>query len=51
MKIDETIIALEDWNQLRETANTIIKNATRDLILWTEVKSKVEKKIKELEDK
>ena len=37
MEIKEENIQIEEWEKLEETANTIIKNASRDLILWNAV--------------
>jgi len=46
MEIKPEMLNLTDWEALEETANQIIKNATRDLILWTNVLKEVEKQKK-----
>lgn len=43
MEINEKNISLKDWKTLEETADTIIANATRDLILWSNVKKEIKK--------
>ena len=47
MELDEKSLTVDDWQKLEETAESIIKNSTRDLILWTEVL----KHVRELKDK
>lgn len=41
MEINKELLTKKDWETLEETADTIIKNATRDLILWSEVKNNI----------
>jgi len=48
MELDESLLTDDDWAKLEETAKQIIKNATRDLILWSEVLKHVRAKREEL---
>jgi len=48
MQINKELLSKEDWEQLKKTAQEIIKNATRDLILWTNVLENVECQIKDM---
>lgn len=41
MEVKTSYLDDEDWASLQETADTILKNASRDLILWTHVKNEV----------
>lgn len=43
MEIKPQDLNLNDWQALEATAKEIIKNATRDLILWSNVLKEVEK--------
>lgn len=43
MEIKEENLSLNDWETLEGTAKEIIKNATRDLVLWSNVLKEVEK--------
>jgi len=43
MEIDEKALTLNDWQALEATAKEIIKNSSRDFILWSNVLKEVEK--------
>ena len=43
MEIDEKNLTLNDWQALEATAKEIIKNSSRDFILWSNVLKEVEK--------
>jgi len=43
MEIRPSDLSIEDWEKLEKTAEEIISNATRDLILWTNVLKEVVK--------
>jgi hypothetical protein len=43
MELDPSLLKSSDWEKLEETALTIIKNSTRDFILWSFVLAEVQR--------